>query len=368
MPLSRLLRLFGRAMANRVAIFIDGAYLDFVLKDEFHDARIDYEALSKHLAGDGDILRTYYYHCPVYQGNPPTKTERERYATQRKFFAALENIPRYTVRLGRLGPVNTISRIMIQFWHGNNRSPVSTHRAPSPGAAGQCQPFEPASAQRNLVRRRAWLQMAGVAGPVWQLAYHLHPHEPLVQERRTGPDIRTPAEGTDSARQAGGGFYGQHYRQGPSRRHGCVKKNGPQSIGKSRGGWTTKIHMVAADARTAITFSLSPGQAHDAPEGRKLLHHLGPQHGSPSLLMDRAYEGNETRQLALALGFTPVVPPLKSRIDPWEYDREIYKKRNETERLFRRLKGFRRIFSRFDKLDVLFLGFILFGFIIDAIR
>ena len=42
---------------------------------------------------------------------------------------------------------------------------------------------------------------------------------------------------------------------------GGVKKNGPQSIGKSRGGWTTKIHMVAADARTAMTFSLSPGQA-----------------------------------------------------------------------------------------------------------
>ncbi len=41
-------------------------------------------------------------------------------------------------------------------------------------------------------------------------------------------------------------------------------KNGPQAIGKSRGGWTTKIHMVAADARTAITFALSPGQASDA--------------------------------------------------------------------------------------------------------
>ena len=66
--------------------------------------------------------------------------------------------------------------------------------------------------------------------------------------------------------------------------------------GKSRGGWTTKIHMVAADARTAITFSLSPGQAHDAPEGRKLLNRLGQQHDNPSLLMDRAYEGNETRQ------------------------------------------------------------------------
>ena len=60
--------------------------------------------------------------------------------------------------------------------------------------------------------------------------------------------------------------------------------------------------MVAADARTAITFSLSPGQAHDAPEGRKLLTHLGPQSQGPFLLMDRAYEGNETRQLAFALG------------------------------------------------------------------
>ena len=68
--------------------------------------------------------------------------------------------------------------------------------------------------------------------------------------------------------------------------------------------------MVAADARTAITFSLSPGQAHDAPEGRKLLTRLGPQCPGPFLLMDRAYEGNETRQLALALGFMPVVPPL----------------------------------------------------------
>ena len=91
-------------MANRVAIFIDGAYLDFVLRDEFKGARIDYEALSKHIAGDSDILRTYYYHCPTYQGNPPTKEESERYATQRRFFSALENIPRYTVRLGRLAP------------------------------------------------------------------------------------------------------------------------------------------------------------------------------------------------------------------------------------------------------------------------
>ena len=78
------------------------------------------------------------------------------------------------------------------------------------------------------------------------------------------------------------------------------------------------------------------------------------------LLMDRAYEGNETRQLALDLGMIPVVPPKSNRSDPWEYDRALYKKRNEIERLFRRLKGFRRIFSRFEKLDIVFLAFLTF--------
>ena len=86
------------------------------------------------------------------------------------------------------------------------------------------------------------------------------------------------------------------------------------------------------------------------------------------LLMDRAYEGNETRQLALDLGMIPVVPPKSNRIEPREYDRALYKKRNEIERLFRRLKGFRRIFSRFEKLDVLFLAFLNFALIVEALR
>lgn len=86
------------------------------------------------------------------------------------------------------------------------------------------------------------------------------------------------------------------------------------------------------------------------------------------LLMDRAYEGDETRQLALELGFVPVVPPKVNRVDPWIFDRALYKKRNEIERLFRRLKGFRRIFSRFEKLDALFLGFLYFALIVEALR
>ena len=89
-------------MPGRTAIFIDGAYLEFVLKDEFKSARIDYSQLAKAMAGDADILRTYYYHCPPYQGNPPTQEERERYGARRSFFTALERLPRFSVRLGRL--------------------------------------------------------------------------------------------------------------------------------------------------------------------------------------------------------------------------------------------------------------------------
>lgn len=56
------------------------------------------------------------------------------------------------------------------------------------------------------------------------------------------------------------------------------------------------------------------------------------------------------------------------KLHTWEYDRALYRKRNEIERLFRRLKGFRRIFSRFDKLDVLLLAFIHFAVIGEALR
>jgi len=86
------------------------------------------------------------------------------------------------------------------------------------------------------------------------------------------------------------------------------------------------------------------------------------------LLMDGAYEDNQTRQFALDFGWIPVVPPRRNRLQPWQLDRALYRRRNEVERLFRRLKGFRRIFSRFDKLDVIFLGFLHFALIVEALR
>ena len=83
--------------------------------------------------------------------------------------------------------------------------------------------------------------------------------------------------------------------------------------------------------------------------------------------MDRAYEGDKMRTVAKKLGYNPVVPPKKNRIDPWEYDRILYKRRNEVERFFRRIKRFRRVFTRYDKLDIVFAGFILFAMIFDSL-
>lgn len=126
--------------------------------------------------------------------------------------------------------------------------------------------------------------------------------------------------------------------------------------------------MIAANDRFALTFSLSGGNVHDAPEGRALLKSWqSPPHGA-AMIMDRAYEGDETRQLVLDLGMVPVVPPKANRKIKWDHDRTIYKRRNEVERLFRRLKGYRRIFSRFEKLDVMYRAFLNVALIVDMIK
>ena len=124
--------------------------------------------------------------------------------------------------------------------------------------------------------------------------------------------------------------------------------------------------MVTTSAKTALTFSLSPGNSHDAPEGRKLLGTIE-GNGECYILMDRAYEGDQTRQKAVERGFIPVVPPKSNRKQPWEYDKELYKRRNEVERFFLRLKRFRRVFTRYDKLDSIYKGIIIFALIYDAL-
>ena len=127
------------------------------------------------------------------------------------------------------------------------------------------------------------------------------------------------------------------------------------------------IYVVAASDRDGVMFALSAGNCGDAPESRALLRRLGPVNQPVYLLMEWAYEGDDTRALAAELGYIPVVPPKSNRKNPWDYDKQLYRQRNQVERLFRRLKRFRRIFTRYDKLDVVFLSFVYFALIVDAL-
>ena len=125
---------------------------------------------------------------------------------------------------------------------------------------------------------------------------------------------------------------------------------------------------MATDARGAAAFILSAGQCHDAPQGRLLMETMGKQENLTPLIMDRAYEDGQTPYIAQMLKFEPVVPPKSNRLNPWEYDKELYKLRNEVERLFRLIQGFRRVFCRFDKLDIMYISFIQLALIFVSIK
>jgi transposase len=77
--------------------------------------------------------------------------------------------------------------------------------------------------------------------------------------------------------------------------------------------------------------------------------------------MDRAHEDGETRTLAFEWGCSPVAPPKKNRKHPLEYEEGLYKQRNEVERMFR------RIGTRYDKLDMMFSTFIYLALCLIAV-
>ena len=121
--------------------------------------------------------------------------------------------------------------------------------------------------------------------------------------------------------------------------------------------------MVSADDKVVLEIRLSSGDCHDAPEGRTLISALKGQFNGTPLLMDRAHEGAATRELAITCGFEPVVPPKANRKNPWAYNKETYKRRNIVERLFRRIKAFRRVYTRYDKTDIMYLAFVQFALV-----
>ena len=122
---------------------------------------------------------------------------------------------------------------------------------------------------------------------------------------------------------------------------------------------TTKIHSIASDEKTSIVRQLSPGSDADDPIGQELMAKIPKAicQGKP-LLMDKAYEGDACRAKAKQCGMRPVVPPKSNRKEPWRYNKKLYRGRNAVERNFRNIKQFRRVFTRYDKLDEMYNAFI----------
>jgi len=87
---------------NKVAVFIDGGHMGSLLKEFFGEPSIDYKKFADWAAGGAELLRAYYYDCLPYQSSQPTPEERERLANKQRFFNALNKIPRFQVRQGRL--------------------------------------------------------------------------------------------------------------------------------------------------------------------------------------------------------------------------------------------------------------------------
>jgi hypothetical protein len=102
----------------------------------------------------------------------------------------------------------------------------------------------------------------------------------------------------------------------------------------SKGGFNTKIHMICTDENNPVIFSLSPSNAGDAPCGRGLIKKLGKQKKQRYLLMDKVYEGDNTRLLAQSLNFKPIVPPKSNRKIPWNFGswyKVVYKRISENQ-------------------------------------
>lgn len=136
---------------------------------------------------------------------------------------------------------------------------------------------------------------------------------------------------------------------------GLGRKKGEQkqAIGRSRGGRNTKIHAVADAKGRLLSLLLSGGEAHDCPPAQRLIRRTK---AAKKFLGDKAYDSAELRQWLAERGTRAVIPNKSNRKQPFRFDRKSYKRRHLIENAFCRLKDFRRIATRYDRLARNFLA------------
>ena len=136
---------------------------------------------------------------------------------------------------------------------------------------------------------------------------------------------------------------------------GVGRKRGEQNqaIGRSRGGRNTKIHAIADAKGRLLSILLSGGEAHDCPPAEHLIRRTK---AAKKLLGDKAYDSAALRQWLNDRGTKAVVPNKSNRKQPFSFDKKSYKQRHRIENAFCRLKDFRRIATRYDRLARNFLA------------
>jgi transposase len=141
--------------------------------------------------------------------------------------------------------------------------------------------------------------------------------------------------------------------------HGaCITRNRSQSMGRSRGGLTSKIHAVVDTNGIPVRLALTAGEAHDNRLAGRLLSRLK---SGTMLLADRGYDADWIRALASKKGAWANIPPRCNRIGPICFSPYLYRARNLVERFFNRIKQCRRVATRYDKLAANYLAFVQFA-------
>jgi len=137
----------------------------------------------------------------------------------------------------------------------------------------------------------------------------------------------------------------QHHQPCPPTRRRRKRGAAAQGIGRSRGGLSTKCHLVVDALGLPITFEITEGQRHDSKAAAQLVARVLSQ----CLLADKAYDSDDFRNALAAQGCTPVIPSNGSRAQKLPYDQELYKARSEIECTFNHLKQARRFATRYEK-------------------